>query len=107
MEGRALLRNTDTLALQILQAFYAGVIVVGGYKQCRRGIAFLFTSFIRNNAKLLSFGCHVIEAGRNAGSADINLRGSSGYGNRMSGIKPLRFDFNTFFSKEALIHSDK
>ena len=56
----------------------------------------MFTAFICNNAKLLSVGCHVIEAGRNAGSADINLRGKQWIRQSdVDGIKPIvvRFQY--------------
>ena len=67
----------------------------------------MLTALVGYDAQLLTVGSHVIKAGGDAGSTNINLGGGSGYGDGMSSVEPLGLDFDAFLGKEALIHSDK
>ncbi len=107
MEGGALLGDADAFALDVLERFYAAVVIVGGHQKCGRGITLLLAALIGNNAQLLAVGSHVIQAGGNAGRAHVYLGGGCRNSDGVRSIKPLRFNFNTLCGKKALVHGDK
>ena len=107
VEGTAFLGNANTFAFESFQGSYAVSVVVSSNNQCRRGVTFLFTTFVCNDGEFLSACCHIKKAGSNTGSTYIYLRRSSCNCNGMSCVEPLRFNLEVFFSKEAFIHSDK